>query len=519
MTPANRVLLNTIILYARMLLTVGIALYATRITLKALGSVDYGIFNLIAGIILMLSFVNATMATSTQRFLSFYRGKDDLPMQKKVFQNSLWLHLAIGIGLCLLLEIAGLFLFDGLLNIPGDRVEAARFVYHFMVVAVFFNVLSAPFNGTLIAHENMLWVAIVGILEVLMRLAIALILLTSAQDKLILFGSLSSLIAFATLVLFAIYCYLKYPECGRISTKGIDRGMMKELTGFAGWNVFGTLCFLGRTQGLALLLNLFFGAIVNAAYALANQVASQLNFFSATLLRALNPQIMKSEGGGDRERMLRLSMMASKFGFFLLAMFAVPCIFEMEEILSVWLDDVPPYTVVFCQYILIATLANQLTIGVQSAVQAIGEIKLYQLVVGGLLLLNLPFAYLILKFSYPPNYVLASYVIMELIACGARLIFLRKLGGLSIRVYVKRVFLREAIPLISSIFVAYLVSRLPDVPFRFLLTAVSSGLVFVFTAYVFGLCQDEKILVQDAFAKIKSKLKGSKTLDPERQQT
>lgn len=507
MTPANRVALNTAILYARMLLTMGISLYATRVVLKALGSTDFGIFNLIAGIILMLSFLNTTMATSTQRYLSYYQGKEDLAMQKKVFQNSLWLHIAIGFFICLLLEAVGFFLFDGFLNIPTERIGAARTIYHFMAATVFFGVVAVPFNGTLVAHENMLWVAIVSVLETVLKLAIALALLVFSGDKLVLYGCLTAAISVVGFLLYATYCYSKYPECDKPTLSAVNRETMKELGGFAGWNLFGTLCFLGRTQGLAVLLNIFLGTVVNAAYGLANQVSSQLNFFSATLLRALNPQIMKSEGGNDRERMLRLSMMASKFGFFLLAIFAVPFIFEMEAILKLWLDEVPPYTVVFCQYILIATLANQLTIGLQSAVQAIGNIKVYQIVVGGILLLNLPIAYLLLKLDQPAHYILISYVLVELIACLARLLSLRKIGGLSIRLYTQRVFMKEVIPLLLAIATAYFCTVWWQTPWRFLITSALSGLVFAISVFIFGLCKEEKVLILDAVGKMKNRLK------------
>lgn len=507
MTPANRVALNTAILYSRMLLTMGITLYATRVVLKALGSTDYGIFNLIAGIIVMLSFLNTTMATSTQRYLSYYQGKKDLAKQRSTFQNSLWLHIAIGFILCIILEIIGFFLFDGFLNIPEERREAAAVVYHFMAASVFFNIVVVPFNGTLVAHENMLWVAIVSLIDVLLKLVIALILLVYSGDKLILYGCLTAGISVIGFLLYATYCFYKYPECNRPSMKAVSKEAMLELGSFAGWNLFGTICALGRTQGLAVLLNLFLGAMINTAYGLANQIASQLNFFSATLLRALNPQIMKSEGANDRERMLRLSMMASKFGFFLLAIFAIPIIFEMPALLGFWLEEVPPHTVVFCQYILIAILINQLTIGLQSAMQAIGKIKFYQIVVGGILILNLPIAYALLKLGLPAHYILISYAAVELIACAVRIVFVKKLGGLSIRMYAKRVFMKELIPLAMIICVAYACTHLWQMPFRFIITLALSGLIFAAGVFAFGLCRDEKELVMDAYGKIRKKLK------------
>lgn len=507
MRAANRVALNTSVLYLRMLITTGITLYTTRVVLNALGSTDYGLFNLVAGIVLMLSFLNTTMASSTQRFLSFAQGTGDLAQQKRVFSNSLLLHLGIGIVLVVGLEIAGLFLFNGTLNIPANRLGATQFVYHFMALTVFFNVIVVPFNGILIAHENMLWVAIVNVIETVLKLGIALLLSIVAYDKLMVYGGLMALVSIVSFLLYAAYCLRKYNSCSLIGIKAnSDKTLLKELTSFAGWNLFGTLSGLGRAQGVAVLLNIFLGAVVNAAYGIANQVATQLNFFSATLLRALNPQIMKSEGANDRARMLRLAMMASKFGFFLLAIIAIPACFEMKTILQIWLKNVPPNTVIFCQLILIATLFNQLTIGLQSAAQAIGTIKYYQIVVGSVLLLNLPIAYMLLAFKYPAYSVIISYAGIELIAGTLRLYFVKHLGGLSIRLYLTRVIGREVVPTAITIVSAFLLTKCIHHPYRFLISVPVNGLIFILSIYFFGLCKDEKELLNGFIARVKNTL-------------
>lgn len=509
MRAANRVALNTSILYLRMLVTTGITLYTTRVVLNVLGNTDYGLYNLVAGIVLMLSFLNTTMASSTQRFLSFYQGAGNLSMQKRVFSNSMLLHIIIAIIIVIALEITGLFLFNGTLNIPPDRMDATQFVYHFMAATVFFNVVVVPFNGALIAHENMVWVAIVNVIETLLKLGIALLLTILPYDRLMVYGALTASVSVVSFLLYAFYCLRKYDDC---SLKGItrqaDKPLLKELSTFAGWNLFGTLCGLGRTQGLALLLNIFLGAIINAAYGIANQIAAQLNFFSATLLRALNPQIMKSEGANDRERMLRLAMMASKFGFFLLAIIAIPACFEMKAILTLWLKNVPPNTVIFCQLILIATLINQLTIGLQSAAQAVGHIKYYQITVGATLLLNLPIAYMLLTFRYPVYSVIVSYAIIEAIACILRMFFLRHLAGLSIRTYLSKVIYREIIPVSTALLTGVITTVYMHYSHRFLISIPLIGLVFGLSIYFFGLCTDEKLLISTFVGKIKQKITG-----------
>lgn len=486
----------------------GITLYSTRLVLNGLGSRDYGIFNLIAGIIAMLSFLNAAMSTSTQRFLSVYQGKKDLTMQKTVFTNSLILHLIIGFSIVLALETAGQFLFKGFLKIPADRLDAAKAVYHFMAATVFFTILEAPFTGTLNSNENILWLAIVGIIEVILKLCLAIFIAhATAYDKLILYGIMNPCITVFSFLLYASYCLVKYNEASLKNWKLANKSLIQQLASFAGWNLFGSLCVLGKTQGIAVILNLFFGTIINAAYGIANQVAAQLNFLSAALLQAINPQIMKSQGGGDTERMLRLSMIASKFSFFLMAMVSIPCIFEMPAILKFWLKEVPNHTIIFCDLILVGILINQLTIGLQSAIQATGKIKSYQIVVGTIILLNIPIAYIILKLGYPAYTAIITFSVVELIACIFRLYFTNKIAGLSINLYFKNVILREIAPTLIVVVYCFICTHYLTFNFRFVFTIISSVFIFCLGIYLTGIDRDEKSLVTTALSSIINKFK------------
>ena len=486
-----------------MLITMGVSLYSTRLVLNALGSSDYGILNLIAGIIAMLSFLNAAMSTSTQRYLSYHQGTKDFVMQKKVFSNSWVLHIAIGVFVVGLLWALVPFLFGGFLNIPIDRIPTAKVLYYFMSVSVFFTIVSVPFTASLNAHENMLWIALVNIIESFIKLSIAISLFWFIQaDRLVTYSVLMAGLCIISFILYASFCLKKYNECS-IKNYRIDKTLIKELGGFAGWNLFGSLCWPLRSQGLAVLLNIFFGTIVNAAYGIANQVSSQLSFFSITMLRAINPQIMKSEGMNDRHRMLRLSMMASKFGFFLVASLSIPLIFEMSPILKLWLKDVPDHTVVFCSLCLLMTLTNQLTIGLQSSFQAAGRIKIYQTVVGSIIILNLPIAYVLLKVGLPPSYAIASTVFVEFVASSFRLFLATKQIGLSIRDYFDRVIQKIIIPTLVVIAACWFSVSFFSFDFRFLFTILSTLLLFAVSTYFFGLCTDEKALIHNLINKIR----------------
>lgn len=433
MQSATRVIKNTGFLYGKMLITILLALYSTRLILNALGEVDYGIFNLIGGVIAMLSFINGAMVIATQRFLSIALGAGDMEKLKSVFSSSVVLHLIISLIIVVLLEAGGLILFNGGLNIPPERISAAKLIFHFMIVSTFFTINAVPYDASINSHENMLVDSLLGIFEASVKLGIAIVLVYTHSEKLVLYGLLIASLTIIIRIIKSIYCHAKYEEC-RIKIKShIQGALLKEMLSFAGWNVFGLSCSVLKNQGLAVLLNLSFGIVINAAYGIANQVNSNLRQFSTNMIRAITPQITKSEGSGDRDRMLRLSILASKMSFFLLAVFAVPIIIEMPFILKIWLKIVPENAVIFCQLILILSLFYQITIGTMTSVTSVGNIKSFQIAVGALEIFNLPVAYLLIKLGLPAYSVFIGAIILEIVAGGIRTWFAHKIAGLNLR--------------------------------------------------------------------------------------
>lgn len=502
MYSAKKVILNTEFLYGKMLISMVVILYSTRLVLNSLGVEDFGIFNLVAGVIAMLSFLNAAMTASTQRFLSYYLGAGDQNKLKLIFQSSIILHLLIGLLVVIILEVAGLFLFHGILNIPAPRIAAAKMLFHFMVVSTFFTINAVPYDSAINAHEDFLFDALTGIFETFLRLGIAIWIIYTEFDKLIFYGLLMALLTIVTRLIKSIFCYRKYQECKIKPNNKVDYSLFKEMFSFAGWNMFGALCGLGRSQGLAIILNVFFGPIVNAAYGIANQVNGQLFAFSENLLKALRPQIIKSEGSGERESMLMLSMRASKYGFFLLALFAIPLIMEMPYVLKLWLKNVPEYTISFCQLILLATLTNLLTIGLQTAIQATGRIKVYQSIVGGILLFNLPLGWWLLKAGLPAYVVLFSAVFIELLACIARIWILHQIASLSIKRYFKEVILRIiGVSVLTSTCCFLITSYLNEGMIRMLMVGFCSLIILPLSIYLIGMDKDELEYLKRAIIK------------------
>lgn len=475
-----------------------VALYSTRLVLNALGAEDYGIFSLVGGVIAMLSFLNSAMSVSTQRYLSFYMGANEKLKLRSVFNSSVWLHLIIGISIVIILEVAGIFLFDGVLNIPEERIGTAKIVYHFMVISTFFTINSVPFDGAINAHENMLFDGIAGILESFIKLGIAIWLVYVSIDKLVFYGLMIAGLTIMMRLIKGIYCYRNYQECRLSMTGRLNFSLMREMISFAGWNLFGSFCAIVRYEGLALVLNLFFGILVNAAYAIANQVNAQLSSFSVNMLRALTPQIVKSEGSGDRERMLRLSMLACKVSMLMLAFFAIPLIIEMPMVLKIWLKNIPEYSIVFCQLILLLSTLQQLTIGMMSAIQSVGRIRIYQTIVGSLLILNLPVAYIIIKLGYKPYTVLVGSIILEVFAGGARIYFAYKIAGLKVKLFIENILMKSVI----TVVIAFLISLVPKLLlgeslWRVLITGILSSFSLILLGNYIAFEKKEMIKIKE----------------------
>lgn len=490
------------------MITILISLLSTRLILNALGKVDYGIFNLIGSVVAMLMFINGAMALASSRFLNISLGAGDFDKVKSVFSSSVVLHLILSLIIVAILEIAGLFLFDGALNIPADRINTAKIIFHFMVVSTFFTINAVPYDASIVAHEDFLFDAVVGILESVIKLGIAIWMIYVSIDKLIFYGLLIACLTIAVRIIKSIYCHRKYEECRIRIRSHIRIPLLKEMLSFAWWNMFGLFCSVLKNQGLAILLNLFFGILVNAAYGIANTVNSNIRHFSSVIIKATMPQITKSEGSGNRERMLKLSVFTSKITFFLLAFFAVPIIIEAPYILKIWLKTVPEHAVIFCQLILILSLAYQITVGTMAAVTSVGNIKKFQIAVGAFEILNLPVAWALLKSGLPVYSVFIGSIFLELIAGIIRTWFAHTIAGLDIKNFLLKTWfysllsavLTGVIPVLFRFFIAEGIARLFIV---FIFTSLS--LLILGRYFVLTFEENEKIkeIIQYFFFKRK----------------
>lgn len=497
MQNAKRVLKNTGFLYVKIVLTIFIALYSTRLILIALGEVDFGIFNLVGGVIGMLSFINGAMIIATQRYMSIAMGSGDMQKMKSVFNSSVVLHLIISLIMIVVLEIAGAFMFEGGLNIPPERIHTAKFIFHFMIVSTFFTINAVPYDAAINSHENMLLDAILGVFEALMKLGIAIWLTHVNTDKLIFYGIMIASLTVLIRVIKSIYCHRYYEECTINIRANLQFSLLKEMLFFAGWSVFGLFCSVLKNQGLAILLNLFFGIVVNAAYGIANQVNSNIKLFSTNMVRAIMPQITKSEGSGDHDRMLRLSIFASKISFFLLAFFAVPIIVEMHFVLKIWLKTVPENSVLFCQLILVVSLLYQITIGTMTSVTSVGDIKAFQIAVGAIEIFSIPISFGLIKLGLPAYSVFVGAIFLEIVAGAMRTWYANKKAGLGIYDFVIKTWLYSFICVILAFALATGITFL--VPEGF----IRAGLILFTTTVGIALGVRYIVLTTEEVTKIK----------------
>ena len=450
-STSQRVVKNTGILYAKMGITMFISLYTTRLILTSLGAGDFGIFNIVGGAIAMLGFLNTAMAGATQRFMSYAEGAGDKEKQKSIFNISVILHFGIAVLLGIVLFVAGYFFFNGILNIPADRMHAAQMVYYFMIVSTMLTVMTVPYDAVLNAHENMLYYAIVGIIESVLKLAVAFVVVYTLSDKLIVYGLLMACISLLVMIIMRVYCKKNYVECEFKPRTYYDKGLMREMAGFAGWNFLGNSANVLTMQGVSLVINSFFGVLANAAQGVANQLSGQLMVFSNTMLKALNPVIVKSEGAKNRNTMLQAILTGSKLSFLMLAFFAIPFLIEMPYILAIWLKNPPDYAVVFCRLVLIRLLLTQLTITLGTSIQATGKIKKYTICNSIIVILALPISIVLYYLKCPIYTIYLVLIVMVLFTTISNIYFAKLLAGLKIKDYLDNVLITCFLITITSV--------------------------------------------------------------------
>lgn len=508
MRQSHRVAVNMGILYARMAVTVFVSLYATRVTLAALGVADFGIFNIVAGTIAMLTFLNASMAAATQRFLSHAQGSGDLPLQRRIFNASLLLHAGVALAVLFLLEAAGWILFNGVLNIAPDRMQTAWMVYRIAAVQTVATIATVPYDAALNARENMLVFAILGVLEAVLRLGVALAVVEYAGDRLLLFAVLTAASTFAVVGIRSVYCHARYAECALLAPKALSRADFSGLANFAGWSFLGSSASMLANYGQGIVLNTHFGTTVNAAQGIANQVSGQLGAFASTMLRALNPVIAKSEGAGDRALMLRATATGSKAGFVLLMVFYVPVLVETPYILELWLGNPPAWAVEFCRLLLLRNLVEQLFVTLAASIAAVGRIREYQIVSSILSLLPLGAAAILFSLGAGPETMYLAFLGYSVVASWVILHYASTLCGLDVRGFLGGVVARCTAAFgVSGLAAAAAWILVPQGPARLVAVASASAISYFPSIWWIALSPHEREFGRRTFGELAARIR------------
>ncbi|MBE9467744.1 MAG: oligosaccharide flippase family protein [Bacteroidetes bacterium] len=494
--PSNnkRIAKNTLMLYFRMFITMVVSLYTSRIVLNTLGIEDFGIYNIVGSVVVLFSFLNSAMSGATQRFLNFELGKKDFNQLSKVFSASLSVHILIALIILLLSETIGLWFMNTQLNLPQERMYAAKWVYQFTIITFIIGVIKVPYNASIIAHERMSFYAYISIIEVFLKLVIVFILQLYGEDKLIFYALLISVVTLVIFVVFIIYCHQKFDSTHYHFF--IDKNLYKQLLSFSGWSLFGSVANVGKIQIINIFLNIFCGVTVNAARGIANQVSNALNNFVSNFQIAFNPQIVKSYAANEKTNFLKLIFQTSKFSCFLLFFLSLPVLINTEYILKLWLKIVPEYTAEFCQLTIIYLLIESISGPLWMSVQATGKIKNYQIVISSVLLLNIPISYILLKYNFAPYSVMWGNIGISIIALIIRIIFLKKLVKFPTINFINDVLFRIIIVTIFSIPLPLIINHfLNSDLLSLIITTIVAFISVSVTIYYIGLKKEERLFV------------------------
>ena len=431
----------------------GVQLYTSRVVLNVLGIDDYGIYSVVGGVVALFSFFNAAMSSATQRFLAIDIGKNDCQKLNKTFNTTLVIHICIAILVLIIAETLGLWYLNNKLNFSISRIYAVNWLYQFSVFTALIGIIQVPFNALIIVKEKMKVYALMSIVEVTLKLLIAYFLLIVNSDKLILY---SILVFMVTLLIGLTYCIFSFKNFEETKFKFYNDGKYyKELFSYSGWNLFGNIAGVAKGQGTNVLLNFFFGTVVNAAYGIMIQVQSAVSLFVTNFQVAVNPQIYKSYAQGNIEQMQKLMFQASKFSYFLMFTLICPIIFNINFILIFWLKNLPQFTIVFVIFILINLLIECLSGSLITGSLATGKIKWYQIIVGSTLFLNLPINYLGFTHSFGPTFFLYTSIALSLITLVLRLVFLKKMIDLNISLFLRTVIAPVLLVSFLSLLILY----------------------------------------------------------------
>lgn len=498
----GRTAINTLLIYAQRFLTAGIALITTPIILNALGVENYGLYTLSIGFVGMLSFLNWSLSSSTQRYIGVAIGAGDIARLKKIFSTALCIHLVYGLLLLAVIFVIGNYFAGSFLEIPSGKLDDARNVLIIVGFITFFTVITIPLLGVLRANENFAAISAVGVTESLLKLAIAFSLLFFSGNKLLFYALLLLAISVIVFLIYCIVIYKNYDEI-KFSLQHFDKVLVKDMGSFLSWSLLGALAIMSRNQGVQVLLNMFFGVVKNAAYGVAMQVSAAMSILSQGIGGALSPKLIKSAGAGDHARMIYLMRTMSKFAIFSVSVVAIPVFFQCETILKIWLRIIPESTVIYVRLIIVFGQLQLLSAGIQTVFDALGKVKAYNLWVSIILILNLPVSYIFFKLGYPSYSILVVGMVLELVTLSIRLRLLKRYTQFSVSEFIFDSVFRVALPTVATCGLLYTLTLFQiNIYMELVMSFVLTLLIYPVIIYNFSLEKEQKTMFNDLLGKV-----------------
>ena len=504
-TKSKRIIKNTLMLYVRMILIMVISLFTSRIILQTLGIEDYGIYNVVGGVVTMFSFFTGSLSTAISRFITYELGKKNKKRLGIIFSTSVNVLLLLSLIIIVLIETFGVWFLNYKLNIPVERIKAANWVMQCSILVFVINLISVPYNAAIIAHERMSAFAYISILEVTLKLAVAYMLYISPVDKLITYAVLLVLVALFIRLSYGIYCSKNFEECKYQLI--YDKSLIKQMIGFAGWNLMGTGAYLFNTQGVNIVTNLFFGVTFNAARGIATQVEGIVKQFVNNFTTALNPQITKSYAEGDMDYMNNLVCRGAKYSYFLMLLFTIPFLYEADEILKIWLGNVPEHAGLFLRLTMLGTLIDILGNSTANAAWATGDIKKYYIYVAGVGCLVFPLSYIAFALGFPAYTSYFIFIFIYIIVIFIKLYIIKGLLNFPVTQYYREVFSRIIPVSILSFSIPSVIFLNMEAGFiRVVVLSLVSAIMTLLCIYALGLENTERAVVISKYKNFKSKL-------------
>ena len=502
----KRIAKNTLLLYFRMLLMMFVTLFTSRVVLDKLGVTDYGIYNVVGGVVAMLGFLNSSMSNAVQRYLSFEIGKNNEAGVNRIFNVSLFAHAGIAVFVFVVMEIVGVWYLNTHMNIPAERMDAANWVLQCSIFTTLFTIVQVPYNAIIISKEQMGIYAYISILEVVLKLLVVYMLAIGNFDKLKLYSVLIMVVTIGIVMIYRFYCTRKYKEAKFKFIK--DWNLLKQIVGFASWNMLGELAWVFTGQGVNIILNSFFGPVVNAARGLAEQVNGAVNRFVANFQTAVNPQLIKNYASDQLGEMKTLLFRSTRFSYYLLLALSLPIILKMDFILHLWLKEVPDYTTGFCQLVLVSSLVSTLSNLLAQVARAYGKIRNYQIIVSIFLFLNFPLSYIVLKFGGSPLSTMFVNIGINAMLLFVRLRLTNRMIQMTYGSFIRNVLFPVIIVTAVALVIPLTIYFMFDNSIiSFIIVCLVSFVSVGVSTYALGMNANERLYILAAISKIITKIK------------